>query len=304
MKRSAAIGATLIERGCCQVDATQQLMRSLSSTSNSMIRLSKRMSELDMCSRREADRFISKQEVLVRGVPAILGQKVLAGETDIELLPSTEHHHEAVVLHKPTDYVSSQPEDGHVPAVRLLTPSNLLEGEMGFAKQLYYGSNETLTGYAPAGRLDMDSSGLLVFCNSGVLAKKLVSSEGLVEKEYIVQVEAARHVSKEERQEGLQRLPKPTLNLSMLQLGGCHLWKDPRPLRPITMKWINKGETLKITLKEGRKRQIRRMCRELLGFHVVELQRTRIGPIHLSGLPVGKWRPLEREEINTIMALK
>lgn len=270
-----------------------------------MIRLSKRMSELDMCSRREADRYISRQEVFVRGVPAILGQKVLAEETDIEIVSSTEHHHEAVVLHKPTGYVSGQPEDGHVPAVRLLTPSNLLEGEARYAKQGQYDyrSNETLEGYAPAGRLDMESSGLLVFCNSGVLAKKLVSSEGLVEKEYIVQVEAARHVSEKERRAGLQRLPDPTLNLSMLQKGGFRLWKDPRPFRPVSVKWIHEGETLKVVLKEGRKRQIRRMCRELLGFHVLELQRTRIGPIHLRGLPLGKWRPLRQEEIRSILAL-
>jgi len=303
-----------------------------------MIRLSKRMSELDICSRREADKYMERQEVFVRGIPAVLGQKVDPTETDITI--SSPHYDEsdlydAVVLHKPRGFVSSQPEEGKVPAVRLLTPKQRMthleqelqqrhddddndgDGDDQPLPELHYrrirrsnGTQETtLAGYAPAGRLDQDSSGLLVFCRSGILAKKLVSADGLIEKEYLVQVEYAKRPMQTERKLGLQSLPPPTLDLSIINRGGAYLagegpsdTLEPKPLKPAYAEWIRKGSILRIILKEGRKRQIRRMVRELLGYHVVRLHRTRIGPIHIGKLPSRKWRQLSRQEVDTIMS--
>ena len=262
------------------------------------IRLTKRMSELDICSRREGERLIIENKVLVKGVPAVLGMKVVHTEKDIVVTESCAQTCAAVVLHKPVGYVSSQPEHGHVSAVKLLTKENA----MGNVDDLFEnGRQTTLLGYALAGRLDRDSSGLLVFCHSGVVAKKLVSSMGLIPKEYVVTLEPACQPTREEKARGITSLPRPTFDLQVLKKGGGHLWGDPKPLKSIQAKWIEKGEILRLILREGRKRQIRRMCRELLGFHVVSLERTGIGPISLMDLPVGKWRPLTKKEVDEII---
>lgn len=267
------------------------------------IRLTKRMSQLDLASRREADRLIYNEQVLVRGVPAMIGQKVASNETDIVIAgSSTRNKYPAVVLNKPVGYVSGQPEHNHMPAVKLLTKENAI----GNVDTLFQdGTNKTLTGFAPAGRLDRDSSGLLIYAHSGVVAKKLVSSAGVIPKEYIVTLEPAHQPTTKERAQGLTKLPPPTLDLKLLKNGGGQLLGDTRPLRPIRAKWMEKGQTLKLILREGRKRQIRRICRELLGFHVVSLERTRIGPVVLDSeqLPVGRWRPLTQHEVNKIISM-
>ena len=88
------------------------------------IRLTKRMSQLDMASRREADRLIHDNKVLVKGVPATVGMKVPSNETDIVISGMSERKAHAVVLNKPVGYVSGQPEHNHLPAVKLLTREN------------------------------------------------------------------------------------------------------------------------------------------------------------------------------------
>lgn len=263
------------------------------------IRLTKRMSELDICSRREGERLIIENKVLVKGVPAIVGMKVADNETDIVVTGSSPQKCAAVVLHKPVGYVSGQPEHGNVPAVKLLTKENAV----GKVDDLFENDGQkTVMGFSVAGRLDRDSSGLLVFCHSGVVAKKLVSSMGYIPKEYVVTLQPACQPTREEKNRGLTSLPRPTLDLQILKKGGGHLLGDPRPLKSIRAKWIDEGEILRLILREGRQRQIRRMCRQLLGFHVVSLQRTGIGPIDLKDLPVGKWRPLTKKEVDEIIS--
>ena len=190
-------------------------------------------------------------------------------------------------------------------------------------------------GLAPAGRLDCDSSGLLIMTQSGVLAKKIIGQNSSVEKEYVVHVEPAVQMSRIERQQMVQqhrtrssllsrsaydeeeqsksfKLPKPTHDLDILIKGGAILLGESRPLAPCRARWIEVGKTLHLTLNEGRKHHIRRSCRQLLGYHVTKLHRIRIGPITLSSegdnrlstrenLPEGRWRPLTTSEIDKIL---
>ena len=392
------------------------------------VRLSKRMSELNLCSRRQADRLIQDSKVLLRGTPVepVLGQKVDADESGIQII--TKHGNitaakdigtgtgedgttnltiqklselnkgETILLHKPKNFVSGQPDPrhGHTPAVRLLTRDNMcctspeLKAILSDGNYLHFhkrfshqdrvgggtrtstggigngnGNNEhthtgkymdvpaTLMNYAPAGRLDLDSSGLLLFTQNGIVAKHLLrentntnnNSHVPVHKEYLVKVEPVVSLSREEVRMGMKRQHFPLVpvwDLSILLQGGRRLWDDRKALKPlIEVEWVEEGSTnarltlndghkrdrrgdsrrplqgtrsstktnesstrsrwdgtgvIRMVLQEGKKRQIRRMCREILGLHVVELKRIRIGDIKLDDLPVGKWRPLTDEE--------
>ena len=176
--------------------------------------------------------------------------------------------------------------------------------EIGDVNDLFQNENKTLTGFVPAGRLDRDSCGLLIFTHSGVVAKKLVSSAGIIPKEYVVTLEPAHQPTTQERAQGLTKLPRPTVDLTLLKDGGATLLGESRPMRPMRAKWLERGKVLQVVLREGRKRQIRRVCRELLGFHVVSLERTKIGPVVLDHeeLSVGKWRPLTKHEVDEIIS--
>lgn len=168
----------------------------------------------------------------------------------------------------------------------------------------------TLSGYAVAGRLDIDSTGLVIFTRSGIMAKRLISPDSTIRKEYVVKVTPAVQLSAREIEIGMKRLPRPTTDLDPLLKGGRRLWNEAKPLKPvIEAEWLNidseeekqrQIRTLRLVLQEGKKRQIRRMCRELLGLHVVDLVRTAIGPVKIESLPEGKWRTLTKEEVEGI----
>eukprot|EP00536_Pseudo-nitzschia_multiseries_P000386 jgi/Psemu1/233520/estExt_Genewise1.C_50104 len=272
-----------------------------------MIRLSKRMGELDMFSRREADRLIQDGRILLDGEVVEVGCKV---PSDLENQNSNICRHNAmaaVVLNKPKGYVSGQAEHGHPPAIRLLISTNRIrdENERQENMNIYDREDSGFSrgddnrrhfsdwkGLAPAGRLDLDSTGLLVFTRNGVLAKKLVGASSSVEKEYIVDVEPA--------------INQQPFDLSRILRGGEFLLGDDRPLKACPKaRWITEGKRLQIVLTEGRRHHIRRLCRELLGYHVVGLQRVRIGPIELPPegvLPEGCWRPLRQCEVQSLLA--
>lgn len=296
------MNTSLFRSGRIAVSSWQlQVVRSFQTKVEHEMRLTKRMSQLDMASRREADRLIFENKVLVKGVPATIGMKVAANETDIVIAGVKEKKCHAVVLNKPVGWVSAQPEHNNKPAVKLLTREN----GIGDVENLFEdNNNKTLTCFQAAGRLDRESSGLLIFTHSGVVAKKLVSANSIIPKEYLVTLERACQPTTKERLQGLIKLPPPTLDLKLLKRGGATLLGDTRPLKPIRAKWIEQEKVLQVVLREGRKRQIRRACRELLGYHVVSLERTKIGPVVLNNeeLPVGKWRPLTKHEVDEIIS--
>jgi len=237
-------------------------------------RLSKRMSELGLCSRREADQWIEKGWVKVDGETVnTLGVRV-SREARIEVVREARAQQNELVtilLHKPVGYVSGQAEDGYEPAVALVRPENRWADDpspLRFRPQ-------HLRGLAPAGRLDIDSTGLLVFTQDGRIAKQLIGQDSPVEKEYLVRVKGRLSDS------GLQRLRHG------LMLDGVQL-------KPAKVNWQNEDQ-LRFILREGRKRQIRRMC-ELVGLAVTGLKRVRSGNVPLGPLPAGQWRYLRSDE--------
>lgn len=230
------------------------------------------MSERGLCSRREADDLIAKGLVKVDGKIAELGTKVLPSAT-VEILGRGQKVLEekvTILINKPKGYVSSQPEDGYRGAVDLVTRANQDPGD-----KIPYNA-KMLHGLAPAGRLDIDSQGLLVMTQDGVVAKKLIGDNSNIEKEYIVRV--IGHLT----EAGLKRLRDGSLVI------------EGRRLRPAQVEWINEDQ-LRFILKEGMKRQIRKMC-EAVGLKVIGLKRVRIGKITLGKLEEGKWRLLRKGE--------
>lgn len=235
--------------------------------SSDLVRVSKLMSERGLCSRREADVYIQDGLVFVDGKQVTeLGTKV-SPKSKIEL---RKLHNDSVtiLLNKPLGYVSSQPEDDHEPAIRLIKPET--QDTQFNQKNL---SPKNFKKLAVAGRLDVNSTGLLVFTQDGRIAKLLLSGD--VEKEYLVRVRGS--------------LPEEKLKL--LNHG---LSLDEKPLKPAKVEWINEDQ-LRFVLKEGKKRQIRRMC-ELVDLEVMALKRVRIGKVVLGKLKEGCWRFLEPHE--------
>ena len=244
-------------------------------------RLNKRMAELGLCSRREADDWIARGWVRVDGRVAEMGVKV-GPEARIEVdkqAQGQQAQQVTILLNKPVGYVSGQPEDGHQPAAALLGPRTHWQGDA--SRQRF--SPGHLHGLAPAGRLDIDSVGLLVFTQDGRVARQLIGEDSGMEKEYLVRVAWG------ERGEVTSDVQKvfPPAQLARLRHG---LQLDGQPLKPAKVEWQN-PEQLRFVLTEGKKRQIRRMC-EQVGLKVVGLKRIRIGRVVLGSLPLGQWRYL------------
>lgn len=236
------------------------------------IRLSKLMSERGIASRREADHFISMGWVLVDGQKVTeLGTKIDPSQK-IELSSAARKIPPVtVLLNKPVGYVSGQPEKGYKAAVSLIDAASRFPGDRSPLKFL----PSQLKGLAPAGRLDIDSTGLLVLTQDGRVAKLLIGEHSGIEKEYLVRVTGR-------------------LDARGLDLLNHGLSLDGTALKPAKVSWQN-DDQLRFVLKEGKKRQIRRMC-ELVGLEVVGLKRVRIGKVRLGDLPPGKWRYLGEGE--------
>lgn len=242
-------------------------------------RLSKVMAERGICSRREADEWISNGWVMVNGeIIETLGTRI---DPNAEIIISSYAHETqaenvTIILHKPVGYVSGQAEDGYQPAIVLVHPDNQWPDDPELHK---HNPKEFQRGYlrglAPAGRLDIDSTGMLVLTQDGRVARHLIGQESNVEKEYLVRVEGTL------TDEGMK----------MLNHG---LSLDGEKLKPAKVSWQNEDQ-LRFVLREGKKRQIRRMC-EMVGLHVVGLKRVRIGSVNLGKLPVGQWRYLRFDE--------
>ncbi len=250
------------------------------------VRLNKRMAELGLCSRREADAWIDQGWVRVNGQVAEMGMQV--GSTDritVEREAQAQQEQQVtVLLHKPMGYVSGQAEDGHEPAMVLFQARNQWSGD---TTRIRF-SPAQFKGLAPAGRLDIDSVGMLVMTQDGRVARQLIGEDADMEKEYLVRVTCAGPHG--DIAVNVQA-HFPAAQMQRLRHG---LSLDGKPLKPAQVEWQN-PEQLRFVLKEGKKRQIRRMC-EQVGLKVVGLKRIRMGRISLGALPVGQWRYLGAKE--------
>jgi 23S rRNA pseudouridine2604 synthase len=242
------------------------------------LRLSKRMSELGLCSRREADEWIERGWVRVDGkVVSELGSKVLPTQRiTVERQATAEQAKRVtIMINKPVGYVSGQAEDGYQPAVVLIKPENRWSEDR---RPMQFHPSQ-LRSLVPAGRLDIDSVGLLVLTQDGRIAKQLIGEDTAIEKEYLVRVKYMKSGK------------LPDADLQRLNHG---LSLDGKPLLPAKVQWQN-DDQLRFILREGKKRQIRRMC-ELVGLKVTGLKRVRIGKVRLGNLPEGKWRYIDADE--------
>lgn len=232
------------------------------------------MSERGLCSRREADEWIARGWVFVDGDQIKeLGTRINP-KAKIEISEHARKQQDnlvTVLLNKPIGWVSAQPEKDYRPAVELLTAENYDGNSIPKVP-----NPKNLGNMAVAGRLDIDSQGLLIFTQDGRLAKKLIGEDSEVEKEYLVRIVG------EASQEQVRKLRSGTIEL------------DGERLKKAQVDWINENQ-LRIVLTEGKKRQIRRMC-EAVGLEVRGLKRVRIGGIRLGRLAEGKWRFLEKTE--------
>lgn len=287
------------------------------------LRLNKRMAELGLASRREADEWIGKGWVKVNGRVAEMGMQVTP-DVRIEVdkqATGAQAKQVTVLINKPLGLVSGQAEDGHEPAITLVQPQNRWAEDN--ARFFFHPSQ--LKSLVPAGRLDIDSTGLLVLTQDGRVARQLIGEDAVMEKEYLVRViytgvlnaaaansaaatyAAAPGAQARANQPGqvtqLTRIDDddpvsqdvqsvfPADKLALLRHG---LSLDGQALQRAKVDWQN-PEQLRFVLTEGKKRQIRRMC-EQVGLKVVGLKRVRVGNVMLGNLPVGQWRYLQPHE--------
>lgn len=235
-------------------------------------RVNRWLAHRGVCSRREAEALITAGRVRINGeVVSDVGRKIHPGQS-LEVIDAaqTSASPVTVLINKPPGLVSAHPAPGQDEARSLLTTGRAAAGDPPPPQEL---------SLPPAGRLDRESRGLLILTSDGVVARSIIAPDSQLAKTYEVRVEG--------------RLgPEP---IALLRHG---LTLDGRALKPAGV--FRKGEDrLRIVLSEGRNRQIRRMC-DLVGLKVVDLQRTRIGPLSLEGLPEGRWRlmtPTERQSL-------
>lgn len=229
-------------------------------------RLQKILSSRGVASRRKAEEMLLAGRIHVNGLVASLGDSA-DPETDEILvdgnrLPSQEGF-VYIMLHKPRGFVTTlSDERGRPNAAQLVEDCG--------------------TRVYPIGRLDMDSEGLLLFTNDGEFANRLMHPSHEIDKTYDTWVTGYS-------EDGLRKLSKP------VTLDGYTI----RPPKIVPVKVDGGSAMLRITIHEGRNRQIRRMC-QIAGMHVTRLRRIREGGLVLGDLPKGKWRYLTMEELEKL----
>lgn len=238
------------------------------------MRIAKLMARRGMCSRREGEKLIAEGWVFLDGAQVETPAIRVPVDAKITLhKEAREWLREAVTIlfNKPVGIVSGQPEEGYTAAIEVLNRDNHFRP----AKNTPLFQPSHLQGLAPAGRLDIDSHGLLVLTQDGRIAKQLIGEDSTIDKEYLVRVSG-------------------DITRRALQLLNHGLQLDRKPLRRAKVKVLEPG-LLQFILREGKKRQIRRMC-ELVKLDVTNLKRVRIGKVPLGSLPYGQWRFLEKDE--------
>ena len=259
------------------------------------------MAELGMASRREADDWIARGWVTVNGEVAQIGMQVAPNDRIAinKQAQGQQANQVTILLNKPMGIVSGQAEDGHQPAITLIQPQNRWPED----NARFFFHPKQLQSLVPAGRLDIDSIGLLVLTQDGRVARQLIGEDVVMEKEYLVRVTYQGLPGAQDSGNDLAEIHEndpvttnvqevfPQQQLARLRHG---LVLDGQPLKPAKIGWQN-PEQLRVVLTEGKKRQIRRMC-ELVGLKVVGLKRVRIGKVMLGNLPLGQWRYLAPHE--------
>ena len=228
------------------------------------MRIQKFISDAGIMSRRAAEKAILAGEITVNGERAELGMKITVGKDVVKYKGKVVKEAESnvyLILNKPVGYLTSMSDDRGRKCV-----SELVK-DVGV--RVY-----------PAGRLDLESEGLLLFSNDGELVNRLTHPKHSIAKYYHVTVNAV--LSEEQRKK---------LSSSMV-IDGYEI----RPVRHRVIKSENGHMTLEMQLFEGRNRQIRKMC-ERVGVEVLKLKRVAIGEIRLGGLESGKWRFLNRDQV-------
>jgi 23S rRNA pseudouridine2604 synthase len=241
-------------------------------------RVAKLMANRGLCSRREAERLIERGLVSVDGTVVREQGCKAAPDADIRVAPGGLDDLAAqltIALHKPPGVVSTQPAAGQTPAWKLVTAQRRAGTVDATTLARVTAAPQTL---AVAGRLDRASRGLLVMTQDGAVARRIIGGQG-VEKCYLV------------------RTAEVASDAQLRKLRGP-LTLDDRPLQP--MRVTRAGEdTLRFVLVEGRKHQIRRLCRRF-GLTVVDLLRIAVGPVELGDLPEGKWRLVTDDEVERL----
>lgn len=229
------------------------------------VRINKYLSEAGVCSRREADRQIEEGNVLIEGQPALPGSRVLLGQEVLFMGRPVQKEEEKILIavHKPL---------GIVCTAEKREKDNIVDF-IHYPKRIY-----------PIGRLDKDSSGLILMTNQGDIVNKMMRSGNMHEREYIVTVRKS--------------LTEPFLRGLA---GGVPLVELGAMTRKCHVKQLGK-RTFKIILTQGYNRQIRRMC-EYFDYRVEELKRVRIMNIRLGDLEPGAYRRIEGEEYKRLLAL-
>jgi 23S rRNA pseudouridine2604 synthase len=232
---------------------------------NGGMRLNKFISESGLCSRREADKYITKGLVFINGQRASIGMQVKAGDRVMingqYLEPLKNDDLIFIALNKPVGVTSTTEE---------VVRDNIIQF-VNHSKRIF-----------PIGRLDKDSQGLIFLTNNGDLVNKILRAGNKHEKEYVV-----------------------TVNKPLSETVVKHMAAGVAMLGVTTKKCKVAQESatvFRITLVQGLNRQIRRMC-EHFGYDVVKLERVRIMNIGLKGLQVGDWRDLTSNELDTIYSL-
>lgn len=240
------------------------------------MRLSKYLSQKGICSRREAELFIQNGWLQVDGNVVCEPGMQVDDNCQVVVDPQAQEYQKqllTILLNKPISYVSSQPEKNYKPAVSLIKRHTQVQNQ-GLPDTRTI--NWPINGLAPAGRLDIDSSGLLVFTQDGRIARKLIAPDSQIEKEYLVRVNKPMYSGQIKRLSHGLKLDDIILQKAIVE--------------PVDEKYF------RMILTEGRKRQIRRMC-AMVGLEVVGLKRVRIGNVRLGPIRSGKWRLLGADEI-------
>ena len=229
------------------------------------MRLNKRLVELGVCSRRNADKLIEDGRVKVNGKVAVLGEQVETAD-DIEIdgeIVAKDDEKILIAYNKPRGVVCTESNIEKSEKI-----SDKIK-EFGFGKRLF-----------TVGRLDKDSTGLILITNDGELAKEITNTHKDYEKEYEV------------------RVNKPiTTDFIKKMQAGVMLTEINKKTKPCKIHRYGKElYRFSITITQGLNRQVRRMCMEL-GYHVVDLKRTRIISLKLGNLKTGEFKIVKKEDL-------